>query len=124
MGKKRLPPLSPTETEVLAQVWSLQKATVQEVCDKLSRTRRIVYPTVQTMLRRLEKKGYIDHELKGKAHVFFPVEKQDQVVGKVVGEFVQRLFGGDPIPLMHHLAKGSKMTVADIEALKKLIDED
>ena len=60
MAKKNVPPLTPTETEILSHVWKLKKATVQDVCDKISVKRRIVYPTVHTLLKRLEKKGYID----------------------------------------------------------------
>ena len=57
MTRKNLPALSPSETEILRLVWQLEKATVQEVCEKLPAKRKITYATVQTLLRRLEKKG-------------------------------------------------------------------
>ena len=59
MTKQQLPKLSPTETEILRFVWDLNKATVQEVCENLPTRRRMSYATVQTLLRRLEKKGYL-----------------------------------------------------------------
>ncbi|OHB84671.1 MAG: hypothetical protein A2Z38_07750 [Planctomycetes bacterium RBG_19FT_COMBO_48_8] len=120
MVRKNLPALSPSETEILRLVWQLGKATVQEVCDKLPATRKIAYATVQTLLRRLEKKGYLKHNVRGKAHVFSAAAKKEHVVKRSVGDFLDRLFGGDPIPLMQYLAEHGKINADDIERLKKL----
>jgi predicted transcriptional regulator len=122
MTRKNLPALSPSETEILRLVWQLDKATVQEVCDSLPAKRKIAYATVQTLLRRLEKKGYLKHRSRGKAHVFFAAAKREHVIKKSVGDFLDRLFGGDPIPLMQHLAEHGKLDANDIEKLKQLVD--
>jgi predicted transcriptional regulator len=123
MTQKKLPALSPSETEILRLVWQLAKATVQDVCDKLPARRKIAYATVQTLLRRLEKKGYLKHYLQGKAHVFIPAVKREHVVKRSVSDFLDRLFGGDPIPLMQYLAKHGKINSDDIEELKRLINK-
>ena len=120
MAKKTLVPLSPAETEILRLVWENGRATVQNVCDALPHSRKIAYATVQTLLRRLEKKGYIKHQTVGKAHVFTPAVKRDDVISKAVGSFLDKLFGGDPVPLMQYLAKHDKITDADVEELKQL----
>ncbi len=116
-------PLSPSETEVLRIVWGLENATVQDVCHGLPKSRDIAYATVQTLLRRLEKKGYVEHITKGKAHVFFPVAKQEEVIGSAVGSFVDKLFGGDAVPLVQYLAKHGKLTSDDISKLKKMVSK-
>ncbi len=123
MVRKNLPALSPSETEILRLVWQLDKATVQEVCDKLPARRKIAYATVQTLLRRLENKGYLKHDVRGKAHVFFAAVKKEHVVKRSVGDFLDRLFGGDPIPLMQYLAEHGKINTDDIEKLKRLTDK-
>jgi BlaI family penicillinase repressor len=120
MVRKNLPALSPSETEILRLVWQLSQATVQEVCDKLPARRKIAYATVQTLLRRLENKGYLKHDVRGKAHVFFAAVKKEHVVKRSVGDFLDRLFGGDPVPLMQYLAQHGKISADDIERLKKL----
>ena len=121
--KKTSPPLSPSETEVLRIVWELETATVQKVCDKLPKKRDIAYATVQTLLRRLEKKGYVKHRTQGKAHVFYPVAKQEDVIGSAVGSFVDKLFGGDAVPLVQYLAKHGKLTSDDLAKLKKMVSK-
>ncbi|MHC4558034.1 MAG: BlaI/MecI/CopY family transcriptional regulator [Planctomycetota bacterium] len=120
MKRKNLPALSPSETEILRLVWQLDKATVQEVCDNLPVRRKIAYATVQTLLRRLEKKGYVKHHIRGKAHVFFAAVKSEKVIKRSVSDFLDRLFGGDPIPLMQYLAEHGKLNTDDIEELKQL----
>ena len=120
MTQKKLPAVSPAETEILRLVWHLDKATVQDVCNKLPAKRKIAYATVQTLLRRLEKKGYLKHRIRGKAHVFFAAVKSENVIKRSVNDFLDRLFGGDPIPLMQYLAEHGKINAGDIEKLKRL----
>ena len=124
MTLKKLPALSPSETEILRLVWQLDKATVQDVCEKLPAKRKIAYATVQTLLRRLEKKGYLKHRIRGKAHVFFAAVKSENVIKRSVNDFLDRLFGGDPIPLMQYLAEHGKIDASDIEKLKRLADKN
>jgi BlaI family penicillinase repressor len=123
MAKSKLPRISPAETEILQLLWQLDEATVQQVCDRLPSQRKITYATVQTLLRRLEKKGYITHRAEGKAHVFSPAAKQEEVIKRSVSDFVNHLFGGDPIPLMHYLAEHGKISTDDIEELKRLVEK-
>ncbi len=122
MTRKELAAVSPAETEVLRIVWELRSATVQQVVDQLPPDRNISYATVQTLLRRLEKKEYLTHKREGKAYIFSAVAKKEDVISRTVGDFVNRLFGGDPLPLVQYLAKHGKITNQDIDNLKALID--
>ena len=124
MTRRKLPAVSPAETEILRLVWQLDKATVQNVCDKLPARRRIAYATVQTLLRRLEKKGYLKHHVRGKAHVFSAAVKSEKVIRSSVNGFLDRLFGGDPVPLMQYLAKHGRIDAEDIERLKELTKKE
>ena len=121
MGKKKLRAMSPTETEILRLVWELNEATVQQIRDQLPSDRSLAYNTVQTLLCRLEQKGYLKHHLKGRAHVYTPSVKQKEVIKKTVGDFLGRLFGGDPKPLVQFLAEDGRIDEEDIKKLRELI---
>lgn len=123
VAKKVLSPLSPAETEILRLVWQLESPTVQQVCETLPAGREITYATVQTMLRRLEKKGYLKHESRGKAYVFIPAVKKDQVLGSAVRSFLDKLFGGNAVPLVQYLAENKHITTEDVEQLKKHLND-
>ena len=124
MSEKDLAAVSPAETEVLRIVWRLGKATVQEVLKNLPSDRDIAYATVQTLLRRLEKKGYLRHRNQNRAHVFEPAVESDKVIRRSVSDFLERLFGGDALGLMQHLARHGEVSETDIERLKALIEEN
>jgi BlaI family penicillinase repressor len=123
MVKRNMKAMSPAETEVLRLVWQLGEATVQQVCDALPAGRKVAYKTVQTLLRRLEGKGYLRHKIEGKAHIFVPAVQQEQVVKRTVLDFLNRLFGGDPRPLMQFLAEDGQIDAEDIEELRKWIEK-
>jgi predicted transcriptional regulator len=123
MSKEKLKAMSPAETEILRLVWQFGEATVQQVHEALPAGRKVAYKTVQTLLRRLEDKGYLTHKTQGKAHIFCPAVKREAVVKRTVLDFLDRLFGGDPKPLMHFLAREGRIDTEDIEELKKLIDK-
>ena len=123
MTKRKLRAMSPAETEILRIVWQIGEATVQQVCKLLPPKRKIAYKTVQTLLRRLESKGYLKHRTEGKAYVFLPAVKREVVVKRTVLDFLDKLFGGDPRPLMQFLAEEGHIDAKDIERLRELIDE-
>ena len=123
MTKWKRRAMSPAETEILRLVWQLERATVQRVCDALPAKRRIAYKTVQTLLRRLEEKGYLKHRIEGKAYLFSPAIERKAVVKRTVLDFLDRLFGGDPRPLMQFLAEDGRIDAQDIERLKDLIEK-
>ena len=120
MAKRKRPAMSPAETEVLRLVWESQKATVQQVYDALPANRKVTYVTVATLLRRLEEKGYLKHLVRGKAFVYTPAAKKEEVINRTIGDLVQRLFGGNPVPLMQHLALHSEISDEEIEKLRDL----
>jgi BlaI family penicillinase repressor len=120
MVKTRRPAMSPAETEILRLVWQAQEATVQQIYDALPANRKVTYMTVATLIRRLEEKGYLRHRHRGKAFVYVPAAKQEDVIRRTIGDLVERLFGGNPVPLMQHLAQHSGITDEDIERLKDL----
>ena len=124
MADNSLTPLSPAETEILRLVWEKKKATVQDVCNALPPERKITYATVQTLLRRLEKKGYLTHTVQGRAHIFEPVAAKQDVIGSAVKSFLDKLFGGDPLPLIQYLAENEKITYEDLEKLRNILDSE
>jgi len=90
------------------------------VYDALPPNRRVTYVTIATLLRRLEEKGYLKHRVHGKAFVYAPAAKKEDVIRRTISDLVERLFGGNPVPLMQHLAQHSGISDEDIERLKEL----
>jgi predicted transcriptional regulator len=63
------------------------------------------------------------HGREGKAHVFMPAVRREEVIGTAVGSFLDRLFGGEAMPLMHYLAQHGRISEGDIEKLRRIVSD-
>jgi len=103
-------------------VWARGQASVRDVYEALLEERRIAYTTVMTMLNVLEKKGHLKKKSVGRSFVYRPTRPQRQVIGGMVREFVERVFGGSAEPLLVHLVEG-RLSPEELDALAKRIRE-
>src|SRR4030042_1069467 len=111
------PTLPPHELEIMKVVGSRGHATVRDVYEALLEERRIAYTTVMTMMNVLEKKGHLRKKAGGRSFLYRPPPPQRQVVGSMVREFVQRVFGGSAAPLLAHLVDEEGLPAAEPDAL-------
>ena len=102
-------------------VWSRGHTTVRDVYEALLEERKIAYTTVMTMMNVLERKGHLRKKAGGRSFLYRPTRPQRQVVGSMVREFVQRVFGGSAAPLLAHLVDEERLTVEELDALAKRI---
>lgn len=115
------PSLAKSELEVLRIVWRLKSATVREVLEALPEDRGLDFKTVQTYLRRLEQKGYLGSVKQGRTRVYRQRAQPRTVVRELVRDFVERLFDGDPLPLLQNLVQEHGVTDDDLGELRELI---
>lgn len=116
------PGLSKGELEVARVLWELGTATVRQVHEAFPPERTIDFATVQTYLRRLEGKGYVQTRLEGRIHVYSPRVKPRTVIRQTVDDLVDRLFGGETLPLVQHLIEERGLSDQDLRQLRDLLD--
>lgn len=116
------PGLSKGEMEVARVLWELGQASVREVHAALPNARSMEFATVQTYLRRLEGKGYVAGRLEGRTRIYTPKVKPRTVIRETLEDLVERLFGGETLPLMRHLIEERGITDEELAELRKLID--
>ena len=119
----RRPALAKSELEVARIVWRLGRASVRQVLAALPADRNVDFKTVQTYLRRLEAKGYLRARREGRAKIYLPRIRPGKVVREVVDDLLQRLFGGESIPLFQHLIEDRGLSRSEIERLRNILDE-
>lgn len=120
MGKRAALPRS--ELEIARIVWDLEKATVRSVLEALPPDRDLDFWTVQTYLRRLAAKGYLQVRRVGRNNVYTPRIRPDQVVCQVVDDFLKRVFDGEALPLFQHLIHTRGLTDEEIQGLQDALD--
>jgi BlaI family transcriptional regulator, penicillinase repressor len=120
--RTRHPTLTPQELAIMKVVWRLEKATVRDVYEALRERRAVAYTTVMTMMKILEEKDYLKKTQVERAHVYRPTRPRQQVVGAMVRDFVDRVFDGAAGGLLLHLAGDRRLTKAERDRIRELID--
>ncbi len=116
------PALSKGETEIARIIWEIGRATVRETHEAMPPERKMDFATVQTYLRRLQAKGYVRSTLSGHVRVYSPKIQATTVIRETVEDLIDRLFGGETLPLMQHLIEDRGVTAQEISHLRRLLD--
>ena len=111
------------ELEILKILWDHGAMTVREVLSLLHDAgRRVAYTTAQTLLTRLEKKGYVKSNKSDFAFVYRAKVTRNRVTQSRLKTLVSQLYDGAVGPLVLQLVRSEQLTAAEIDELHKLID--
>jgi predicted transcriptional regulator len=92
--KNARPRLSVLENAVMQVVWDRQRLTSDEVRVALRPAQDLKDSTVRTILRRLEDKGYVQHDVDGRTYVYRPRVEPQSVATQQVRGIVDRFCRG------------------------------
>jgi predicted transcriptional regulator len=112
------PALSELEHEVMQAVWSAGPCTVDTVHQTVSRRRELKEVTVRTVLRRLEQKGYVLHEIAGRAFVYRAVEAPRSVAARAIRHILDRFCHGSVEELISGLVEADVLSDHELERLE------
>jgi len=118
MGKQTLGDL---QHAIMAVLWQRGEATTAEVHEALLSERGLAFTTIATMLRKMEDKGVLAHRAEGRQFIYRPTVTEAQVRHSMVGDLVERLFGGDPRALVAHLVSENEIDVRELKELKRRV---
>jgi BlaI family transcriptional regulator, penicillinase repressor len=109
---------------IMAVLWARGEATVTDVHAALQPSRRLAPTTIATMLRKMEEKGVVSHRAEGRQFVYRPTVSEEQVRRSMVGELVERLFGGDPAALVAHLVSEHEVDTRELAELRQRLESE
>ncbi|HEY0393800.1 MAG TPA: BlaI/MecI/CopY family transcriptional regulator [Candidatus Elarobacter sp.] len=121
MARRRSVPLTEVEQRLMEIVWAAGPVTVGQVVEAIPEAERPAYNTVQTMMKILERKGYVKHRAEGRAFVYQSIVDRDAAARTALSQVVQRFFGGSPRELALNLIQGDHLSEADLDELETLI---
>lgn len=81
--------LGPLEQEVMQSVWRLGDSTTRDIYNYLGKKRKLAYNTIQTIMVRLQKKGLLKRQLKGKAFVYQAVSPKKTTLRSAIHKSMQ-----------------------------------
>ena len=121
MARRRSVPLTEVELRLMEIVWASGRVTVAQVVEAIPEAERPAYNTVQTMMKILERKGYVQHRAEGRAFVYESVVDRDSAARTALSHVVQRFFGGSPRALALNLIEGDHLTEDELDEIQRTI---
>ena len=95
--------LPPLELECMKALWALGSGTVHEIRSRLFAKRPLAYTTVMTMMDRLARKGVVEREKRGRAHLYCPAVAEHSVRDHALQRLVDNFFLGSRDQLRQYL---------------------
>ena len=128
MARPRAKELTERELEVMHAFWrqgkSPQDVSAAQVRDELAESGRdLAYTTVATLIRILCEKGFLEQTNEERPFTSRPLRSFDEVSGSLVGDLVERLFGGQREQLLLRLLEERKLTAKERAVLQDILKD-
>ena len=111
---------TPTEVEILGILWGFGPSTVREVHERLGPERSIGYTGVLKLLQNMFAKGLVRRDQDARAHVY-EAREPAQTKRQLLGDLMQRVFGGSASQLVLHLLEDEIASPEEIEEIRRML---
>jgi len=121
MNKSRLTPL---EWEIINVVWEIHdRITVRDVLSRAYPNDEKAYTTVQTIMNKLEEKGFLTKKKIGMVNFYQAAVKKEDVVKKETTNFINKVYRGSVKALVNQLVDSDSLTLDEISELRSIIEK-
>jgi len=115
--------LTKAEEELMQILWKLGKGFVNDILDELKNPKP-AYNTVSTIVRILEKKGFVDHTAYGKSHEYYPIVSKKEYTKTYFGHFMKNYFGNSYREMVSFFTNDNNLNLLELEELKQAMAEE
>jgi predicted transcriptional regulator len=115
--------LTDAEHRIMNVLWDLSEATVGDVVERIQGPSRPAYNTVLTLLRILERKGYVRHEKQGRAFTYAPIVNRIEARRGALTHLLSRFFNGSREQLVMDLLGHDNVDAHQLAQVKTLLND-
>jgi predicted transcriptional regulator len=123
MVDKSTPRPTDAELAILGVLWEKGPCTVREVHDALSQTQDTGYTTILKLLQIMTDKGLVVRDESNRAHVYSPRYSEQRTQRQILGDLIDRAFGGSPAKLVMQALSATKASAVELSAIRDLLDQ-
>ncbi|MGV3545901.1 MAG: BlaI/MecI/CopY family transcriptional regulator [Pedobacter sp.] len=116
--------LTKAEERIMQILWKLEHAFVKDIIEQIDDEPKPPYNTISSIVRLLEKKGYVNYKAYGKTYEYFPAISKEAYAKTSFSKLFASYFDNSPKSLLSFMVKQEKLSEADIEELKSLINKN
>lgn len=123
MGDKPTPRPTDAELAILRVLWERGPSTVREVHEAMSPTHDTGYTTVLKLLQIMTDKRLVVRDESQRAHVYAASESEQRTQRQLIGDLIDRAFGGSPAKLVMQALSGTKATSEELSAIRSVLEK-
>lgn len=112
-----------SEWYVMECLWKSSPRTLMQIVEECRENVGWAKSTCTTMVKRMGEKGLIRHEDGGRAKLFYPMVKREEVAVKQTRDFLQRIYHGSVGMMMSALVEQDNLTEEDIGELEQILEQ-
>jgi BlaI family penicillinase repressor len=116
--------LTKAEERIMQIIWTLQKAFVKDIIAEIDEEPKPPYNTISSIVRLLEKKGYVSYKAYGKTYEYFPAISKEEYTKTSFSKLFSGYFNNSPSSLLSFMVKEETLTQKDINEIQMLIDKN
>jgi len=122
--KRRHRSLGEAEQAVMDHIWAFGQVSAEGCREALQATWPMKDSTIRTVLRRLEAKGYVTHEVVGRTFLYTAAEASVTVATRAVQHIIDRFCAGSAEALVVGMVKNAVLTAPQLERLTRRIAQE
>ena len=114
--------LTPAELEIMQMIWNRGASFVNDLL-ALFPEPKPAYTTVSTIVRILERKGYLAHNTFGKSHEYYPIIDRESYTHDFMTNVLNNFFGGSPARMVSFFAEKESISVDEADEILKILQK-
>lgn len=115
--------LTKVEEDVMRLIWKIGPCTVSNLLEKIGEPKP-PHSTISSVVRILEKKGFVNHKAYGRTYEYFPIITQEEYSGHRLNNLMQSYFGGSVKKLVSFLVDKNDVDLKELGELMKDLETD
>jgi len=115
--------LTKAEEQIMQILWTIEKGFVNDILDILPLPKP-AYNTVSTIVRILERKGFVGHTAYGKTHEYYPLVSKREYTKSYFKGFMTNYFENSYQALASFFTKENSLSIKELEEIKRLMDAE
>lgn len=117
-----IPPISEAEWKIMKVLWAKSPQGAYDIVEALAKAEHWHANTIKTLLSRLHRKKALRVKKYKNLFLYYPLVSEEACIHAESESFLQRLFGGSAKPLLVHFAKEHRLSTADLEELRGILE--
>ncbi|NIM89887.1 MAG: BlaI/MecI/CopY family transcriptional regulator [Candidatus Aminicenantes bacterium] len=115
--------LTKAEEQIMQILWELERGFVKDIIKHLPQPKP-AYNTVSTIIRILEKKGFVSHQAYGNSHEYFPVIHKEEYTKAYLKNIMKNYFSDSFREMVSFFTSEENISIEELEELRKMINEE